>query len=177
MSVFKTIIWLSMYFIFYIIFSINTLISVFCFILLVFFTSVLLFIIHIEYSTYLLLLLYLGGILIFFLFTALMLNNEYSTIKNVKQISFDNILIFLITFKIWFFLTTLNYNINVEKNYLFYDYFPTYIENNYFYKDMLNNHSDIYNFFSLFTENYILLFLLGNILLFTMMGVIVITKK
>ena len=177
MFIFKLITWLSIYFTFYIIFSVNTLISIFCFIIVVFIIGILLLSIHVEYSTYLVFLLYLGGILIFFLFTALMLSNEYNFVKSSNQTSFDNILFLLITLKIWFLTTALNFNISTEKSYILNDYFPTHIENNYYLKDLVSNHSDIYNFFSLFTEKYVLLFILGNILLFTMIGVIVITKK
>jgi len=132
---------------------------------------------QIEYLTYLILLLYLGGILIFFLFTALMLSNEYSSSKITKQFSFDNVVIILFFFKMFFILTKLNFNLVTHQNLLFVDYFPTYINNNFFLTNYLSNQSDIFLFANLFMEKYVLLFILGNILLFTMIGVIVITKK
>lgn len=93
---------MSIYFIFYILFSLNTLISIFCFIIIVILTSILLLQLHVEYLTFLILLLYLGGILIFFLFTALMLNNE-DMIKNYKSsYSFENTLIFILSFKMFY---------------------------------------------------------------------------
>jgi NADH:ubiquinone oxidoreductase subunit 6 (subunit J) len=177
MYIIKLLMWLSVYFIFYILFSLNTLISIFCFIIVIFFISILLLQFHIEYLTFLILLLYLGGILIFFLFTALMLNNEYTTIKNSKSYSIENISLILFASKSYFSINSLNYYICVQKSNFFMYFFPTYIGNNYFWKDLFNNQSDVSNFICLFTEKYLFLFILGNILLFTMMGVIVITKK
>jgi hypothetical protein len=56
-------------------------------------------------------------------------------------------------------------------------YFPTFIENNYFLTDLTNNYGDVYALISLYSDKSILLLILGLILLFTMMGVIVITKN
>lgn len=173
----KIIMWLSVYFIFYILFSLNTLISIFCFIVVIFFISLLLLQFQIEYLTFLILLLYLGGILIFFLFTALMLSNEYTPIKVAKNYSLDNIFLFLIVFKGYFAINSLNFYICMEKSENPMIFFPTHINNNFFWNHFFSNQSDVSNFICLFTEKYLLLFILGNILLFTMIGVIVITKK
>lgn len=177
MYIIKLLMWLSVYFIFYILFSLNTLISIFCFIVVIFFISILLLTFQIEYLTFLILLLYLGGILIFFLFTALMLNNEYTTIKNSKTYSIENMLLILLASKMYFSVNSLNFYICLEKSEITMNFFPTFISNNYFWKDFFANQSDVSNFICLFTEKYLFLFILGNILLFTMVGVIVITKK
>ena len=121
--------------------------------------------------------LYLGGILIFFLFTALMLNNEYTSNKSTKQYSLENMFLILISIKLLYLISYLNYNVCVEKTNTITQFIPTYITNGYFFNDFLNNQSDVSSFIVLFSEKYILLFILGFILLFTMMGVIVITKK
>lgn len=155
----------------------NTLISIFCFILVVFIISILLLKLHVEYITFLILLLYLGGILIFFLFTALMLNNEYNSDKIITKYSFENILLFILFFKTFYLISCLNFKISLFKSLSLVQYLPTYIENNYFLKNFTENHSDVVNFVSLYTEKSLLLIILGFILLFTMLGVIVITKK
>lgn len=132
---------------------------------------------HIEYLTYLILLLYLGGIIIFFLFTTLMLNNEYKSSKGVTQFSLEHLIFTLFFFKCFFFLTYLNYKLCIFITTLSTSYLPTHIENNYFYKELLNNQGDAITFMSLYTEKFILLLILGAILLFTMIGVIVITRS
>ena len=57
------------------------------------------------------------------------------------------------------------------------DYFPTFIENFYFMNDLFKNQGDTITLLSLYTEKSILLLVLGLILLYTMMGVIIITRK
>lgn len=156
----------------------NSLISIFCFIIIVFLISILLLQLHIEYITYLILLLYLGGILIFFLFTTLMLNNEYTSTKIVTNYSFENIILLLFTGKLFFLISYLNQKICLfHQIALSIDYSPMLIQNNYFLKHLLNNQGDVLSFISLYTEKFILIIILGIILLFTMMGVIVITKS
>jgi len=133
---------------------------------------------HIEYLTYLILLLYLGGILIFFLFTTLMLNNEYTSIKVITQYSLENLLLLLISCKFFFIVSYLNLKVCLfNKIFICQDYSPMLINNNYFLKDLLNNQGDVFTFLSLYTEKAVLILILGLILLFTMMGVIVITKS
>ena len=74
-------------------------------------------------------------------------------------------------------MTTINYNLCLTKTYIISSYLPGIINNNFFFKDLIKNQGDVIEFITLYTEKYLLLFILGNILLFTMMGVIVITKK
>ena len=156
----------------------NTLISIFCFILVIFLIAILLLQLHIEYITYLILLLYLGGILIFFLFTTLMLNNEYITTKIVTQYSFGNILLLLVACKAFFLISSLNFKIYLFNATLFpNEYSPLFIHNNYFLQTFLTNQGDVLTFSSLYTDKGVLILILGMILLFTMMGVIVITKS
>jgi NADH:ubiquinone oxidoreductase subunit 6 (subunit J) len=155
----------------------NTLISIFCFIIIIFLIAILLLQLHIEYITYLILLLYLGGILIFFLFTTLMLNNEYTSVKIVTQYSLENMLLLLFCCKLFFFMSYLNLKIcSFIESFYSKEYSPMLIQNNYFLKELLSNQGDVITFLSLYTEKSILIFILGMILLFTMMGVIVITK-
>lgn len=178
MFLLKIIIWLSTYFIFYILFSMNTLISIFCFIILIFFIAILLLQLHIEYITYLILLLYLGGILIFFLFTTLMLNKEYQSTRFITQYSFENVILLLFSCKFFFLISYLNFKTCFFTSHLHsITYSPALIQNNYFLKELLNNQGDVTSFLSLYTEKFVLILILGMILLFTMMGVIVITKS
>jgi NADH:ubiquinone oxidoreductase subunit 6 (subunit J) len=107
----------------------------------------------------------------------LMLNNEYNSDKIITKYSFENILLFIIFFKTFYLISCLNLKISLFKTLSLVQYLPTYIENNYFLKNFTENHSDVVNFISLYTEKSLLLIILGLILLFTMLGVIVITKK
>ena len=178
MFLLKITLWLSIYFIFFILFSMNTLISVFCFILIIILIAFLLLQLHIEYVTFLILLLYLGGILIFFLFTVLMLNNENTVlIKTSGYYSCENLLLLLLSCKTFFFISYFNSRICFFlQNWNNTEYSPFLIINNYFLKNFLKNQGDIISFVSLYTEQFLLLLILGMILLFTMMGVIIITK-
>ena len=106
-----------------------------------------------------------------------MLNNEYNSLKNYSQYSFENILIFIFFIKSYLYITNINYSLCLMKTYISTAYLPTTISNDFFLKDIMNNYGDVFAFVVLYTEKYLLLFILGNILLFTMMGVIVITKK
>ena len=170
-------IWLSLFLIFYIIFSLNTLISIFCFIIVIFIIAFLLLQLHVEYVTYLFLLLYLGGILIFFLFTSLMLHKEYQSFKVFTLPSWDNFFVLIFMSKFFFFWSCLNLKLCCLKNTYLLSYSSCFIENDFFFKELFNNQSDLVFFISLYTEKAFVLFLLGMILLFTLMGVIVITKK
>lgn len=178
MFLLKITLWLSIYFIFFILFSMNTLISIFCFIIIIILIAFLMLKLHIEYVTYLILLLYLGGILIFFLFTILMLNNEYTPLTTwSNHYSFENIILLLFSCKAFFFMSYFNLKLCFFlENWNSIEYSPMLIVNNYFIKEFLKNQGDIISFFSLYTEQFFLILILAMILLFTMMGVIVITK-
>ena len=173
----KSLIFLTLYFIFYLILSLNTLLSIFCFVIIVFIICILFFQLQVEYITYLTLLLYLGGILIFFLFTALMLNNEYRSVKLKIYFSFENMVLLVFFCKAFFILDTVNFKTSSFKNNIVLPYLTSYIENNFYIQDIIKNHGDIISFLSLYFEQSILLLILGFILLFTMMSVIIITKK
>lgn len=158
-------------------FSLNTLISIFCFILIILNACVLLFQLHVEYLTFLILLLYLGGIIIFFLFTTLMLSNEYDSKKNQNYFSIDNILIILIFVKLFFFINIINKKILYYTNTFYNFLIPVNITQNTYSTNFLSSQNDIILFINLYSEKYIFLISLGMILLFTMIGVIVITKN
>lgn len=178
MWLFKILLWLTCYFILYILFSLNTLISIFCFIIVIIITSIFLLQLHIEYLTFLILLLYLGGILIFFLFTSLMLSNEYNSQTKSSLYSTENIVFIFLFVKIYYWVNLYNFKLctfltfNTSNN-----YYTNYISDNYSYIELLNNQHDVLILNSLYSNKIILLFLLGMILLFTMVGVIVITKE
>lgn len=178
MFLLKLILWLSIYFIFFILFSINTLVSIFCFIIIIILVALLMLSLHIEYVTYLILLLYLGGILIFFLFTILMLNNEYTQLTTtLSYYSLENMILLLFSCKAFFFISYFNSKICFFlENWNSTEYSPMLVVNNYFIKEILKNQGDVISFFSLYTEQFVLIIILAMILLFTMMGVIVITK-
>lgn len=136
-----------------------------------------LLLIQVEYVTYLIVLIYLGGILIFFLFTALMLNDDYRLVRVATQYSIGNILLFLFIVKFFFFFTYINFNLIRFKAYQSFEYNTFVIENNYTISDLFKNQGDILNLINLYTEKSLLLILLGLILLYTMKGVIVITRQ
>ena len=177
MFVFKISIWLSTYFVFYILFSLNTLISIFCFIIIILLSCILLLQVHVEYITFLILLLYLGGILIFFLFTSLMLNNEYDYKKQNTTYSFETALLLIFFSKIFYSISIINNKIINFKLMYTNRFLASYITENYALNDLISCHYDIYTIINLYSEKYILLIFLGMILLYTMIGVIVITKN
>jgi len=107
-----------------------------------------------------------------------MLNNEYTSVRVITQYSLDNFLLLLVSCKLFFLVSYLNLKVCLFNKVLFtQDYSPMLIKNNYFLKQLLNNQSDVFAFLSLYTDKGILIVILGFILLFTMMGVIVITKS
>lgn len=106
-----------------------------------------------------------------------MLNNEYDSNKNNYSFSIENIILFLFFFKSFFFVSIFNNKIIEFKNLNSSEYSSTSINNGYKINDLVSNHNDLLNLISLYSDKYILLFILGMILLFTMVGVIVITKN
>lgn len=138
---------------------------------------VLLLQLHVEYLTFLILLLYLGGILIFFLFTALMLNNEYDSSKQNYFFSFENIILFIIVCKTFFIWNILNNKVIFFTSLNINKYIPSLITDNLSITNYLSTQNDVILFICLYSEKYLLLIFLGLVLLFTMIGVIVITKN
>lgn len=131
---------------------------------------------NVEYLTFLILLLYLGGIIIFFLFTTLMLTNEYDSKQKNNYLSIENILILLIFTKLFFLCNVLNKKIIIHINTYYNIFMPTNITGNIFFNKFISAQNDIILFIHLYSEKYIFIILLGMILLFTMIGVIFITK-
>lgn len=131
---------------------------------------------NVEYLTFLILLLYLGGIIIFFLFTTLMLTNEYDSKHKKNYLSIENIFIILIFAKLFFLCNILNKKIIIHANIYYNIFMPTNLTGNFFFNQFISTQSDIILFIHLYSEKYIFIILLGMILLFTMIGVIFITK-
>jgi len=98
------------------------------------------------------------------------------TTKVNSQYSIENIIFCLFFFKCFFFLTCLNSKLCFTLDSSLTSYLPTFIENNYFYKDITNNQGDVAILIGLYSEKAILLLILGGIILFTMIGVILITR-
>src|ERR1700727_2213016 len=82
----------------------NTLVSFFCFFFIVFSSSLVLILLRYEFIAYLLLLIYLGGILIFFLFVCLLLNvniniKRHKALNEVREIN-NNVIIWILFIKL-----------------------------------------------------------------------------
>ena len=130
---------------------------------------------HIEYVTLLILLLYLGGILIFFLFITLMINKEYIMSKTVILFSVNNIFLFIFFIKTFFLFSVFNCKLYFFlQEYFFCFYFPTYIENNYTLNMFLSNKDDIFFFLGLFSEKFFIFVYIGLLFLYGMIGAILI---
>jgi|JI8StandDraft_1071087.scaffolds.fasta_scaffold149421_1 hypothetical protein len=142
---------------------------------LIIFVCLFLLYFHIEYIAFLILLLYLGGVLIFFLFITLMINKEYTSSKFSSTFSFENLFLFLFFIKSFFLLSYFNCNIYILlQNYYFFSYYPTYIENNYNYNLFLTNKDDAFFLLGLYTEKFFCFLYLGFIFLYGMMGAVLI---
>lgn len=106
-----------------------------------------------------------------------MLNNEYDSGKQSYFFSFENIIYCIILCKVFFVFNILNNKIilfaSINKN----KYAPSFIVENISTNSYLSNQNDVLLFVCLYTEKYLLLLFLGMVLLFTMIGVIVITKN
>jgi len=130
---------------------------------------------HVEYIAFLILLLYLGGILIFFLFITLMINKEYTSSKISSTFSLENIFLFLFFIKSFFLLSYFNCKIFfLIQGYYFFFYYPTYISGNYSYNTFLSNKDDAFFFLSLYSEKIFYFLYLGLIFLYGMIGAVLI---
>lgn len=142
---------------------------------LIVFVCLFLFFFHLEYISFLILLLYLGGVLIFFLFITLMINKEYTSSKISYIFSLENIFLFLFFMKSFILLSCFNCKIFfILQSYYYFDYFPTYIENNYFYISFLSNKDDALFFLSLYSEKFFCFLYIGLIFLYGMIGAVLI---
>jgi hypothetical protein len=134
-----------------------------------------LFFFHLEYVSFLILLLYLGGVLIFFLVITLMINKEYTSSKNSSIFSCENILIFVFFIKSFFILSYYNSKVfSLLQGYYFFNYFPTYIENNYNYASLLSNKDDAFFLLNLYSDKFMFVIFLGILFLYSMIAVVLI---
>lgn len=172
------IMWLIINLLFYIIFSINILISLLSFVMLIGIISFLLLFLHLEYVTYMFLLIYLGGVIIFFLFVILLLHNEASIELLKKKLNLDVVLVVILFFKLFVTLLLLNERLTSKFIKSRYNYNSSYLSNDLFFTDISQIQGDASYFVPLYSlSNSVLLIMLGLILLFSMIGVIVITTQ
>lgn len=136
-----------------------------------------LLLLHVEYLTFTLLLLYLGGILVFFLFVAIMLSNEYNTARLESQLPLEAGVGSILGFKICLSLAALNENVVFFMSKVQYYYIPTHITNNIFITDLYQIDGDTSYFISLYTDKYIYIGMLGLLLLFSMIGIVLIVYQ
>jgi len=141
-----------------------------------------LFLLRLEFLAYILLLIYLGGILIFFLFASLLVNPNFTNKRyemSDLSNSIQNLIVLLFFFKIGYYLTCINEKICVllfENNVSFLPVtFDTHIES-------LKNQGlffsyDSYCFIRLYEDKAILLITVITILFFVIFGVITICYK
>ncbi len=144
-------------------------ITVLLFILIIISLSCLLFFLSLEFFAFILFYIYIGGIMVMFIFFIMMLGDTYPTNYN-KQINLEpksyykhrlfilNSILLMIYFISFFLIQVLNQNQNCENTYTF------FLSNVVVYNDITIISYTLFNFF------FVDLFLVGFLLLVAMIG-------
>ena len=143
--------------------------STLCLCIILLMSTILLFLLHVEFMSYIFILVYVGGIVLLFLFVIIMLNLKVESIKNNESFKLlsGSTLLFLVVLKAQSILA-MNINIysssdTIQEQYL------TIKKYHYISNDILN--------FSLilYTHFFFYLLLVGVILLLAMLGVLILS--
>jgi NADH-quinone oxidoreductase subunit J len=163
---------------FLLVFSRNPVFSI-LFLILVFVTSCfILFFLEIEYLPVILIIVYVGGITVLFLFVVVMLNIKISSLKQNNEQILSAIIIIVMTsfFLIFFiikldivFLTNFYQHFSYEISLLSYDFMLTSCYNNGFSFKRIG--------LSIFLEHFFLFVISGYLLLLAMVGSIILTLR
>jgi len=131
-----------------------------------------------EYVTYVILLIYLGGVVIFFLFLTTYLSNESKLNSGFAKFSLNHALSLIFYLKLLICVFLLNEDV-LGATFLINSHSSLALINNYvFLTDFFSANGDIWYVAPLFcVELAAVLILLGFILLYAMIGVIVILKQ
>jgi len=172
----KLYLWLSLFVMWGMIFSYHTLISIFFFFFLVLIISTLLIILRIEFVAYLLLLIYLGGILVFFLFSGMLFSTNFNSIYNSKRLPLyknNNIFFFLIILKLGIALFTLYAKLNLIFFSLAFNYLPSVFDGDFECSRFLYYNGESYVFTVLYGDKGFLLIIISMVLFATIYGVLI----
>jgi NADH-quinone oxidoreductase subunit K len=132
-------------------------------------STILLFLLHVEFMSYIFILVYVGGIVLLFLFVIIMLNLKVESIKNNESFKLlsGSTLLFLVVLKAQSILA-MNINIYSSSD-IIQEQYLTIKKYHYISNDILN--------FSLilYTHFFFYLLLVGVILLLAMLGVLILS--
>lgn len=145
--------------------------AIFSFILIYILVSICFFFLNIEFLGLLLLMVYVGGIVILFVFVTITLGGRISSTESLHNSTFVRVLLSLFGVKIYFFCDFLElWVIDLS--------FKTVFQETTIVHDYLYKYSDIYIFSNLlYNEFFTIVVLLGLILLWALIGSIILAKS
>jgi NADH:ubiquinone oxidoreductase subunit 6 (subunit J) len=162
-----------------VIFSSTSLYSIISFIFLIIGSVFILFSLEVEFLSFILLLIYIGALIVLFLFIVMMLDlDKEESIKVTSFIFSMNLIFYLfLVLKLLFYCLFFNKNLvfgisMISYEFIKYDENITNFSSSFFYTG-----SDAIIFLSLFTTKSCLFILVGLILLFSMVGSIALCVK
>merc|ERR1712179_451838 len=138
-----------------------------------------LFSLKIEFLSFILLLIYIGAIIILFLFIAMMLqlNNQELKQNKLPVVSLSNILYIILTIKLMCFLYVFSKKLCVSINLYSQEFTKANELLNVFSNVALMTGNDVSIFFGLFIHKFYFFIVVGIILLFAMVGSIALCVK
>ena len=150
----------------------NSIYSVISLIVLILGSCCILFLMKIEFLTFIILLIYIGAISVIFLFLIMMLNLNKQELKNKKKfiLSTKYLIYNSILFKLIFFFFFFNKKFAVTINSFSFEYLKYNLDLNIFSNYLFKINNDIFLFSNLFTQKYFSFLIVGIILLFSMIG-------
>jgi len=142
-------------------------------------SCMILFILEIEFLSFILLLVYIGAIAVLFLFVVLLLqlNKEETVVVTPYTLNLDSVLAFLILCKAIGFIFILNKSIDNFTKSFSYEYLHYNEDIVSFSNPMLTIGGDSIVFLNLFTQKYTFFVIVGLTLLFSMVASIALCVK
>lgn len=143
----------------------NTLLSFFCFFFIILVFSSFLLILRLEFLAYLIILVYLGGILVFFLFSSFMINLNYRSSFTSSFHYINNIYFFIFFFKIGYLFFIFIFN-SVKIR----DYYINFSDISFNQYGVFNQDSLIFTI--LYQDKWLMLIVISLILFIVIYGVV-----
>ena len=155
-----------------VIFSSNALYSILSLVFIIISGCFILFLLEIEFLSFIILLLYIGAIAVLFLFVVMMiqLNKNDSKKCNVSFLSSDGLFYIVFGVKFFYFMLYFNSQLSNSISLFSFQFLKSYSVINYSFIDPLMIYGDSVIFLSIFTQKYFLFVLVAIILLFAMIG-------
>lgn len=158
-----------------VIFCRNSLYSILSLIFIIVGSCFILFLLKIEFLAFLLLLIYIGGITVLFLFVVMLLQLYKDNKKITVCFYFQNYLMYIILcLKFIIFIFFFNKVFCASLDLVSFEYIKYNKDNNLFLNVIWNTGTDTLIFLNLFTTKVFLFFIIGFTLLFAMVGSIAI---